>query len=202
MATPPLHRSDLKQVKKVLQELYTTVPTGVGTKSCITASDRDLNRIMTEGARWTVEEGYGTERDLLWCEEQGHIEGADISHVSQKARKRGRPQCGTLGSGNHFLEIQCVEEIFDPEAAQAFGIEAGQICIMITAGRGGAGASDLHRPPEDAGGCIKEISHSSCRQTARMCASDQPRRRGISFGNGMRCKLCMGQPPDDHASDT
>ncbi|GAB7016081.1 RtcB family protein [Methanogenium cariaci] len=138
MATP-LHRSDLKQVKKVLQELYTTVPTGVGTKSCITASDRDLNRIMTEGARWTVEEGYGTERDLLWCEEQGHIEGADISHVSQKARKRGRPQCGTLGSGNHFLEIQCVEEIFDPEAAQAFGIEAGQICIMIHCGSRGLG---------------------------------------------------------------
>lgn len=138
MATP-LHRSDLGQVKKVLQELYNIVPTGVGTKSRITASDRDLNRIMTEGARWAVDEGYGTERDLLWCEEQGCIEGADISHVSQKARKRGRPQCGTLGSGNHFLEIQCVEEIFDPEAAQAFGIEAGQICIMIHCGSRGLG---------------------------------------------------------------
>ncbi|KAF1076939.1 RtcB family protein [Methanogenium sp. MK-MG] len=135
----PLHRSDLNQIKSVLQELYKTVPTGIGTKSCITASDRDLNRIMTEGAGWAVDEGYGTDHDLLWCEEQGHIEGADISHVSQKARKRGRPQCGTLGSGNHFLEIQCVEEIFDPEAARAFGIEAGQICIMIHCGSRGLG---------------------------------------------------------------
>ncbi|WP_278155652.1 RtcB family protein [Methanogenium sp. S4BF] len=135
----PLHRRDLGQIKKVMQELYDTVPTGVGTKSCITVADRDLNKIMTEGARWAVEEGYGTDRDLLWCEEQGCIEGADISHVSQKARKRGRPQCGTLGSGNHFLEVQCVEEIFDPEAAQAFGIEAGQICIMIHCGSRGLG---------------------------------------------------------------
>ena len=139
LMTTPLGRSDLGQLKKVLQELYNTIPTGVGTKSCVKVSDHDLNRIMTEGARWTVEEGYGTERDLLWCEEQGCIEGADISHVSQKARKRGRPQCGTLGSGNHFLEVQCVEEIFDPEAAQAFGIAEGQVCIMIHCGSRGLG---------------------------------------------------------------
>ena len=139
LVATPLHRSDLKQIKKVLQELYNTIPTGVGTKSCIAVTDPELNRIMTEGAGWTVEEGYGTDRDLIWCEEQGCIEGADISHVSQKARKRGRPQCGTLGSGNHFLEIQCVEEIFDQEAARAFGIESGQICIMIHCGSRGLG---------------------------------------------------------------
>ena len=139
LVATPLHRSDLKEVKKTLQKLYDTVPTGVGTKSCVTVSDRDLNSIMTEGAAWAVNQGYGTDRDLLWCEEQGCIEGADISHVSQKARKRGRPQCGTLGSGNHFLEIQCVEEIFDPEAARAFGIKEGQICIMIHCGSRGLG---------------------------------------------------------------
>lgn len=139
LMTTPLRRSDLGEMKKVLQELYNTIPTGVGTKSCVKVSDHDLNRIMTEGARWTVEEGYGTERDLLWCEEQGCIEGADISHVSQKARKRGRPQCGTLGSGNHFLEVQCVEEIFDAEAARAFGIGEGQVCIMIHCGSRGLG---------------------------------------------------------------
>jgi tRNA-splicing ligase RtcB len=138
MATP-LRRSDLGQVQTVLQELYDIIPTGVGTKSPITASDRELNTIMTEGARWAIDEGYGTERDLLWCEERGCIEGADISHVSQKARKRGRPQCGTLGSGNHFLEFQCVEEIFDPEAARAFGIETGQMCVMIHCGSRGLG---------------------------------------------------------------
>lgn len=138
MATP-LKRSDLGQMKNVLQEIYDIIPTGVGTKSCITVKDGELNTIMTEGARWAIEEGYGTERDLFWCEGQGCIEGADISHVSQKARKRGRPQCGTLGSGNHFLEFQCVEEIFEPEAAQAFGIEADQICIMIHCGSRGLG---------------------------------------------------------------
>ena len=95
--------------------------------------------MMTKGARWAVESGYGLPRDLERCEDKGCMKQADSSHVSVKAKQRGVPQGGTLGSGNHFLELQVVREIFDPEAARAFGLAAGQVCCMIHCGSRGLG---------------------------------------------------------------
>jgi tRNA-splicing ligase RtcB len=95
--------------------------------------------MMEKGARWAVESGYGVERDLARCEENGCMKQADIHAVSAKARARGIPQGGTLGSGNHFLEVQVVSEIFDEVAAKAFGLAEGQICCMIHCGSRGLG---------------------------------------------------------------
>ncbi len=94
---------------------------------------------MNKGARFAVDAGFGLERDLVRCEESGAMKQADTRAVSEKARARGIPQSGTLGSGNHFLELQEVSEIYDETAAAAFGLEQGQICCMIHCGSRGLG---------------------------------------------------------------
>ncbi len=118
---------------------FITVPTGVGAKSAQKVSAQVLEGMMVEGAQWAVKAGYGVERDLIRCEEGGFMKGADSRAVSVKAKQRGIPQGGTLGSGNHFLEIQVVREIFDPVAAKAFGLALGQVCCMIHCGSRGLG---------------------------------------------------------------
>jgi tRNA-splicing ligase RtcB len=95
--------------------------------------------MMAQGAQWAVRAGYGVERDLLRCEEGGFMKSADSRPVSDKAKQRGIPQGGTLGSGNHFLELQVVQEIFHPETAKAFGLSLGQVCCMIHCGSRGLG---------------------------------------------------------------
>jgi tRNA-splicing ligase RtcB len=95
--------------------------------------------MMVKGAKWAVGAGYGVERDLTRCEEGGFMKAADSRSVSDKAKQRGIPQGGTLGSGNHFLEVQVVREIFDPDAAKAFGLTLGQVCCMIHCGSRGLG---------------------------------------------------------------
>jgi tRNA-splicing ligase RtcB len=119
--------------------LIKNVPSGVGSKSRFRASDKELDDAFLHGARWAVESGYGVESDTEHCEGNGCLEGADPAHVSGKARKRGKPQLGTLGSGNHFLEVQYVDEIYDREVASAFGLEEGQVTVMVHCGSRGAG---------------------------------------------------------------
>ena len=95
--------------------------------------------MLVQGAQWMVENGYGDQRDAELCEENGKLEGADPGKVSQKAKQRGRPQLGTLGSGNHFLEVQYVEQIHDAEAARAMGLELGQAVVLVHCGSRGLG---------------------------------------------------------------
>ena len=137
--TTPLAKNDIKKPRELVESLYHAVPTGLGAKSSAKISPAALDAMMVKGARWAVESGYGVERDLARCEESGAMRDADPRAVSAKARARGIPQGGTLGSGNHFLEIQEVSEIYDPVAAKAFGIEAGQVCCMIHCGSRGLG---------------------------------------------------------------
>lgn len=139
MITTPLTEKDLTDKKGLIEELYNAVPTGVGAKSPIRLSQADLTSIMEEGARHAVELGYGSEKDVGRCEENGAMAGADISFVSNKARQRGIPQCGTLGSGNHFLELQVIDEVPDEETARVFGVHEGQVCVMIHCGSRGLG---------------------------------------------------------------
>jgi len=138
LSTPLLHK-DVSGRRDLIDELFRTVPTGVGAKSSLKVSSKSLDGMMMKGARWAVSEGYGVERDLVRCEEGGYMKTADSRSVSAKAKQRGIPQGGTLGSGNHFLEIQVVREIFDPVAAQAFGLSLGQVCCMIHCGSRGLG---------------------------------------------------------------
>jgi len=132
------------QVRPVLRDLvnqlFRDVPTGVGEGGRIRLSPAELDKVMTKGAAWVVEQGQGTPDDLANTEEAGAMPGADPSAVSDRARQRGMPQLGSLGSGNHFLEVQVVEEVFDPQAADAMGIgEAGQVTVMIHCGSRGLG---------------------------------------------------------------
>ncbi|HOL41979.1 MAG TPA: RtcB family protein [Methanospirillum sp.] len=139
LLSTPLQPSDLSKKKEILDKLYDAVPVGVGARSSLRLSDTQLDDMMTDGALFAVEEGYGNQEDIIHCEEQGRMKEADPAHVSRKARSRGVPQSGTLGAGNHFLEIQVVEEIYDEEAARIFGVEQGQICIMVHCGSRGLG---------------------------------------------------------------
>jgi tRNA-splicing ligase RtcB len=137
--TTPLEMRDITGRRDLVDRLFDAVPTGVGAKSTMRVSAKSLDDMMTKGARWAVESGYGLPGDLKRCEDNGHMKQADSSTVSAKAKQRGVPQGGTLGSGNHFLEMQVVREIYDPEAARAFGIAAGQVCCMIHCGSRGLG---------------------------------------------------------------
>ena len=138
LATPLLHK-DVAGRRDLIDELFRTVPTGVGAKSALKVSPQVLEGMILKGAQWAVRAGYGVDRDLIRCEEGGVMKGADSRTVSDKAKQRGIPQGGTLGSGNHFLEVQVVREIFDPVAAKAFGLALGQVCCMIHCGSRGLG---------------------------------------------------------------
>jgi len=127
------------RINTLIDALFQAIPSGLGATGRLHATDQQLTEAFISGARWAVEEGYGFEADLTHCEESGGMAGADPEQVSLKARKRGRPQLGTLGSGNHFLEIQRVEEIYDPDVARQFGLFKGQITVMIHCGSRGAG---------------------------------------------------------------
>ncbi|MDD5094826.1 MAG: RtcB family protein [Dehalococcoidia bacterium] len=128
------------RIEKTIAALFTDIPSGLGSEGRIKLAGNQVNRVLRHGARWAVEEGYGTKEDLEFTEEHGCLEGADPGQVSDKAKKRGVPQLGTLGSGNHFLEIQVVDEIYDRSAAKTFGVEqVGQVIILIHTGSRGFG---------------------------------------------------------------
>ncbi|WP_410508461.1 RtcB family protein [Methanosarcina hadiensis] len=129
----------IPHIKELTDELFHNVPAGVGSKSRFKASDKELDSAFLEGAKWAVDAGYGVEADVEHCEGNGFLEGADPSQVSTKARNRGKPQLGTLGSGNHFLEVQYIDEIYDREVASTFGLEEGQVTVMVHCGSRGAG---------------------------------------------------------------
>jgi tRNA-splicing ligase RtcB len=140
LVTSPLTEDDLAETKRrLIEEIFQAVPTGVGARSSIKLSNKDLTDMMTDGTRWCIEHGYGMESDLAHSEEQGAMDNADPDAVSAKARQRGLPQAGTLGAGNHFLEIQVAREILDPIAAEAMGVAEGQVCFMIHCGSRGLG---------------------------------------------------------------
>ncbi len=133
--------NDVKpKLKELVDIFFRTVPAGVGASGFVKANRAQFQNVMTEGVKWCVDNGYGWKQDLERIEENGQIKGADPSKVSEKALKRGIDQLGTLGSGNHYLEIQVAEKIHDPATAKVFGFEQeGQIGIMIHCGSRGFG---------------------------------------------------------------
>lgn len=140
-----LLRSDLTEarVRPRLRELVTTlaeeIPSGAGRRGPLSLEMAELDEVLREGLRWAQRRGFATVDDLDRCEEGGRLPQADPSRVSDRAKQRGRGQLGTLGSGNHFLEIQVVEEVLDAEIARAFGLFPGQVVIMIHSGSRGLG---------------------------------------------------------------
>lgn len=123
----------------LLNQMFRDVPCGTGKSGAVQLSFEQLNKVLANGARWAIENDYGNSEDLDHIEEQGCMRNADPDTVSKRAIQRGRDQLGTLGSGNHFAEIQYVSEIYDEEAATAFGLQRDQIVIMIHSGSRGFG---------------------------------------------------------------
>ena len=141
-----LLRSDLteEEVRSPLRELvaalFTNVPSGLGSSGKIRLRGREIDDVMTQGARWAVKNGFGVSEDMEATEEHGSVDGADPSAVGQRPRQRGAGQLGTLGSGNHFLEVQAVNQIFDADAAGAMGIDQlGQVTVLVHCGSRGFG---------------------------------------------------------------
>jgi tRNA-splicing ligase RtcB len=128
------------RLRDIVKAMYARVPTGVGAhRRDLTLSKHDLRGVLQLGARWAVDRGYGSMEDLDFIEEHGALTGADPALVSERAFERGRTQLGTLGSGNHFAELQYVAEIYDEEVAAAFGLQRDQITVMIHSGSRGLG---------------------------------------------------------------
>jgi len=141
-----LLRTDLTEqkvrprLKELLDQIFRDVPAGFGGEGLIKTSRADLRQVMLKGAHWMVEHGYGWEDDLAHTEANGRLDMPDPDVITEKAIERGKDQLGTLGGGNHFLEIQVVDEIYDPKAAEAMGItQVGQVTIMIHTGSRGFG---------------------------------------------------------------
>ena len=128
------------RIERLLADLFINVPSGLGSKGKIRLKGNEIDKLLLKGAGWEVAAGYGEPEDLEFTEDHGCLKGADPDKVSFKAKTRGTPQSGTLGSGNHFLEIQVVDEVYDAGIAQAFGIEEkGQILVLIHTGSRGFG---------------------------------------------------------------
>ncbi len=140
LAGTDLMHGDVKdRVKELVEALYRHVPCGVGSTGSLKLSAKEVKKVLVHGSRWAVQQGFGVEEDIACTEDQGCLPHSDPEVVSPRALERGRRQLGTLGSGNHFLEIGVVEKIYHNEAARAFGLFEGQVTVMLHSGSRGLG---------------------------------------------------------------
>ncbi len=127
------------RIRELVAGIYSAVPAGVGSSGRMRISRKELEKCVVKGARFIVERGMGSEGDLEHTESNGAMEGADPGVISDRAYERGLGQLGTLGAGNHFIEVQYLDEIYDPEGARALGLQMGQVLVMIHTGSRGFG---------------------------------------------------------------
>jgi tRNA-splicing ligase RtcB len=141
LAAPFTHGEiDARRREALVEAIAKRVPTGAGRGGPLELRDPDLEAVLVQGPRWLVEQrGIGTAEDVTATESEGRLDGADPDKVSARARERGAGQLGTVGSGNHFIEVQRVEEVIDPETAEAFGLRRGQVTVLIHSGSRGLG---------------------------------------------------------------
>jgi tRNA-splicing ligase RtcB len=133
------YRDVKPHLRQLVDALFRSVPTGVGRSGKFSFKGKELERLLAEGTRYILERGLGDTRDVDYTEAHGRLDGADPELVSDHAKERGAQQCGTLGSGNHFLEVQIVDHIFDEVAARVMGLEKDMVCVMIHSGSRGLG---------------------------------------------------------------
>jgi tRNA-splicing ligase RtcB len=140
LLTTALTEKDVQpKIRELCDALFVNVPSGVGSEGKLRISHEELDAAVTQGVDWAIERGFGRKEDKERTEEYGKMDGADPNAVTPTAKKRGKSQFGTLGAGNHFLEIQVVDKIMNPEAAKAFGLFEGQITTMVHCGSRGFG---------------------------------------------------------------
>ena len=140
LLTTDLTKDDVEpRLSDLVANLFNTVPCGVGSTGDIKLSVAEEKKVLVEGVAWAVKRGFGLPEDIERTEERGAMEGADPSALSEKALARGKQQLGTLGSGNHFLEVDLIEEVYNATAADAFGLVQGSVCVMLHSGSRGLG---------------------------------------------------------------
>jgi tRNA-splicing ligase RtcB len=140
MRTNLLKEEISPKIKTLIDAMFYAVPSGLGSKGAIKLRSGEIEEVLVKGSRWAVEKGYGRKEDLETTEENGEMQGTDPSRVSGRAKERGIPQLGTLGSGNHFLEVGVIDEIYDEKIAKAMGIErVGQVMLYVHCGSRGLG---------------------------------------------------------------
>ena len=139
LSTNIMHEEVSEQIDELASALDAHCPSGIGKKGSLRLSENELERVCVSGSQWARNQGYATEMDIIKTEESGRIEGADPSKVSPRAKQRGRPQLGTLGAGNHFIEIDIVDHIYHPEAAQVMNLKEGYLAVQIHCGSRGFG---------------------------------------------------------------
>jgi len=174
------------KIKELIDALFYAVPSGLGSKGKIKLRSGEIDEVLIKGSRWAVEKGYGRPEDLETTEEKGEMKGTDPQRVSGRAKERGTPQLGTLGSGNHFLEVAVVDEIYEPDIARVMGIDrAGQVMLYVHCGSRGLG----HQVADD---YIKEMVRAMQKYGIEVpdrqlaCAPvDSP--EGKSYLAAMRC---------------
>jgi tRNA-splicing ligase RtcB len=133
------YRDVKHSLRTLVEDLFRNVPTGVGKSGRYRFEKKELRHLLADGPRYLVQRGLATQRDIEYTEAEGRLNGADPDAVSDHAMNRGAEQCGTLGSGNHFLEVQIVDHVFDVDAAAVMGLEKDQVCVMIHSGSRGLG---------------------------------------------------------------
>ncbi len=139
MRTNLFYRDVKPKIRPLVEELFRQIPTGTGKSGRYTFKSKELKQLLAEGPRALMSRGLATQSDIDMTEAHGRLDGADPDAVSDRALTRGEEQCGTLGSGNHFLEVQIVDHVFDEDAAQVMGLEKDQVCVMIHSGSRGLG---------------------------------------------------------------
>lgn len=127
------------KLEELSKEMYAQIPSGMGKGGQINLNLKEMDEVLTKGAEWAVDNGYADKKDLTYMESNGRLDNADPALVSEMAKKRGSDQLGTIGSGNHFVEVDYVEEIYDPIAAEAYGLSKGQVVVLIHTGSRGLG---------------------------------------------------------------
>jgi len=153
--------------EQIAKELYKVIPSGTGKGTRVKLTEKELKEILKKGANWAIEKGMGEKEDVIYCEENGCMKEADVKFVSENAIARGINQLGSIGSGNHFLEIQYVDELFDKKIAETYGLKKEQVVIMIHCGSRGLGhqvASDYIKKMEE------EYGHANLPDRQLICA--------------------------------
>lgn len=184
-------------LEKLLQQIYKTVPVGVGASGAIRVDEKALRQVCMEGAHWAVSRGFGTKQDLNRIEDSGKLSPADPNYVSKKAFERGLDELSTLGAGNHFIEIQKVERIFNKEIAEAFGIFENQVAISIHCGSRGFGhqiATDYIQIMRDK---LSDHNKKLARQTVDKCSFQSCDWATILQRNELCSKLRFRQQAND-----
>src|SRR5262250_2876873 len=171
-------RAIAAQLPALVEALYAAVPTGVGGRGLVDLDARELGRVMTDGARWAVGRGHGTREDLQAIESSGAIAGADPDAVSRHATERGVRQLGSLGSGNHFVEVQTVDEVYDEPVAERLGLRAGGVTLMIHTGSRGIGHQVCTDFIKTVGGAMARYGISVPDRQLACAPLDSPEARG------------------------